>query len=77
MEKSERRMTMDIKKNIGDFIKKWGWPIAVTAFAFITEKVAMDRDARVKELEAILKVAEPVSMESLENDPTVEFEQED
>lgn len=68
---------MDIKKNIGDFIKKWGWPIAVTAFAFVTEKVAMDRDARVTKLEAMLEDAKSVSMDSLENDPAVEIEQED
>lgn len=66
-----------MKEKIGGFIKKWGWPIAVTAFAFISEKVSMDRDARVKKLEAMLEEAEPISMEDLEWDPTEGYELEE
>lgn len=68
---------MVMKEKTCDFIKKWGWPILVTAFAFVTEKVAMDRDARVTKLEAMLEDAKSVSMDSLENDPAVEIGQED
>ena len=66
-----------MKEKTCNFVKKWGWPILVTAFAFINEKVSMDRDARVKKLEAMFESTDPITLEKMGWDPTVEIEQED